>query len=995
MATGDVTNLKRPRYEANERLDVVDADAQSRAMIDSLANMARAVMAAPPAAGGAPVGLIMTGFSLTLNPSAAPNIVRINSELGVAFDADGGLVVKPAGTTVDITAPSGVSHLYIYASETPATVAPRFFITPNSPFTEYVRAISTEHHGTLATYARAGSIVASDNIGGVTRALCLIGTVTNTAGTITCTGYHAVTAPNGTAITNRLSTAQAHGLAATSNTVNSAVRTPLEMLQAVAYMVGNNAWLNSSHLTPAAGNNYGAFQLPAGGVDKAYRNNLGYITIGNGTTVKGDFDLSDYANAQAMFVAAFAALPTAGGTVFIKPGVTINNWDTPTGDVAVPAGKHITLEGAGGIDGNHNGIAALDTIPAQISAASATGFYVAGAAHFTLKNLIVDWVDGFLRMGGGGGVNPTTQVAIENVYFRHPGATTIASAAVRTDNVLSAPTDILQLNMRDVAFSVTTNADVTVSGICIDVGMTMKHSHWQNIGLEMRTDHSCTMIYHRSTIGQDCIFEKIDIRTIVDASDNGPATPFYLGGGTTTDARGFIVRDLTIRGSVSETPSFMFWNSGLRIIKVPPGTIFDNVKIYGVGYGIVPQTQAQTDITYRNCSVHGIVIAYLTGVAHTRIRFQDCTFLASFYVDNGTNAITDVSFEGCTFTAAPVSLLTSSGNISGIVFADCRFGRGSAAATSDIFAIAIVTSTTGDLATVSIQRCTFTNMGPSQVPAGAHTKLIRIECALGGAYSGRLYEVVDCTFDTWQSLPQTAAATAWAAYAVYVYRNAGMMRFNRNTFVNCGVKASGNQVGDIRAFCIEDNAGSQGNIEVIGNQYDGNYPTSGAGLLRLLSVSYCNTVRVEGNTWAFQPTTSTYIAATHVVYVWINTSTTCRLVSIAHNLFRTISSTTDVNIASIIRVASGNNGFLSLFSVVNNVFPGNYYNHAGGVYLIHYDSTNSPPFYTKIAGNVNPLNPAAGDRGRITFDHSPSYIDPVLPGVGSAFADNGYIYSGN
>lgn len=55
----------------------------------------------------------------------------------------------------------------------------------------------------------------------------------------------------------------------------------------------------------------------AGGVQGARTNSL---SIGNGTTSYGDFNVTAYSDASAMLTAAIAALPAAGGTIYVKPG---------------------------------------------------------------------------------------------------------------------------------------------------------------------------------------------------------------------------------------------------------------------------------------------------------------------------------------------------------------------------------------------------------------------------------------------------------------------------------------------------------------------------------------------------------------------------------------------------------------------------------------------------------------------------------------------------
>ena len=326
--SGTINNAKRPRYQANERFDTVDADAASRAPRENDTAANRALLSTPRATAATPVGLIVSGFTLTLNPiGPSDNKVRINTEAGVALDADGAMIIKPAGITVDVTIPSGTFQIYVYYQETSGDNAKRRFLPPAPPFSETTRAIDTTFQGSYNVFLRSNgsAIVAEDNVNGRTTPLVLIGVVTNTGGAITCTGYNAVTAPNGTAITNRLSAAVAPDPSNIPTTPyrNGSIRTLHDMVQVLAYQLGEVAWKGSSFLTPGPTNNYGAYNLPAGGVDAAYRGLPGYVTIGDGSSIFGDFNTADYANANLMLTAAIAALPAAGGTIVIKRGVQL------------------------------------------------------------------------------------------------------------------------------------------------------------------------------------------------------------------------------------------------------------------------------------------------------------------------------------------------------------------------------------------------------------------------------------------------------------------------------------------------------------------------------------------------------------------------------------------------------------------------------------------------------------------------------------------------
>lgn len=345
--SGAIVQPKRPRYQSNERFDTTDADAASRAPREHDDALTRAFLSTPRATAATPTGLIVTGFSLTPNPIAGNDfLVRINTEVGVAIDSNGRSIIKTAGT-IDSTIPVGTYQIYVYFIENETDTALRRFLPAAPPYTEYPDAIPTAFQGGVGVHLRAGNlatVVAEDVVNGVTTPLCLVGIATASGlGAVTITGHDAVTAPNGTDITNRLSTVTAPSTVPTTNTRNGSMVTLQDLITAALYTIGQTAWLGSDFLTPAASNNYGAYSAPAGGADKAFRQALGYVTIGNGTTVKGDFNTSDYANSKLLLDAAIASLPTAGGTIFLKRGVALTGF--ASGTVSLPAGKTVEIRG--------------------------------------------------------------------------------------------------------------------------------------------------------------------------------------------------------------------------------------------------------------------------------------------------------------------------------------------------------------------------------------------------------------------------------------------------------------------------------------------------------------------------------------------------------------------------------------------------------------------------------------------------------------------------
>ena len=385
---GSIVNPKRPRYQANERFDTVDADAQSRAPREQSKAVMRAFGSAPRATAGNPsvVGMIVTGFELTLNPiNGTDGKVRVSSNVGVAIDADGGVIIKPQGTTVDITIPTGTFQLYAYYNEDPTDNAKRRFLSVTSPFVESTISINTSFQGTCsftAVSGNAASVVPEAVVNGVTTPFCCIGIVTNGGtGAITCTGYDAVNAPNGTDIAGRLSVPELTSSPPLSPFVNGSIRSVTEMLKQLAYHVGQLGWKGSNQTPPTFANNRMAYVQPVAGIDPTNRNLPGVFTIGNGSTTFGDFDTTSFGNAKLLLDAVYAALPSNGGTIYIKRDVALSGFGGVTSPI--PAGKHVTFVGVG------NPVAGAGV---QITLASGESFTAGANSNVTFQGLSISWV---------------------------------------------------------------------------------------------------------------------------------------------------------------------------------------------------------------------------------------------------------------------------------------------------------------------------------------------------------------------------------------------------------------------------------------------------------------------------------------------------------------------------------------------------------------------------------------------------------------------------
>jgi len=349
MATGDKTTATRPVGQSNMRLDLVDYAAM--ALVGQLAVEAanRSLAATPKATAGAAVGERWLG-SMTANPTTGSDgLFRLDSTTFVGLDANGGMLIKPNGTALSITIPAGGAsqQVYAYVSDVSENTQVRRFLPATGPFNEFASAINVALRQTVGLYVRAGtlgSVVAQDAVAGITRPLLFLGIATNTGGVVTFT-------PG----TNTLETVRTpasvpqtdSGTTTVKTTVTGSQNTLRELINAALYAVGNAMFKGSDFITPADGNNWGAYNVASlsGGIDKTFRQALGYVIIGNGTTVFGDFNTNAYANSKLLMDAAFASLPAQGGTIIIKRGVQLTNWggvtcNAPTAKTVVIIGDH-------------------------------------------------------------------------------------------------------------------------------------------------------------------------------------------------------------------------------------------------------------------------------------------------------------------------------------------------------------------------------------------------------------------------------------------------------------------------------------------------------------------------------------------------------------------------------------------------------------------------------------------------------------------------------
>jgi hypothetical protein len=185
MATGDIIETKRPRYQNNERFDEQDAQAEGQLRLTREAAFVKAWLASFgfSVGNGQTIGMVLQGGSL----ATGVNTVTLGSEVFVAVDADGNLLLKSAATgSITVTVPGGQSTVYAFATDVASDLDVRAFMPATAPFTEFDQSINTRFTSEVGVIAISGNAtVNSTVINGVTVPLVAIALVNNAAGTVT------------------------------------------------------------------------------------------------------------------------------------------------------------------------------------------------------------------------------------------------------------------------------------------------------------------------------------------------------------------------------------------------------------------------------------------------------------------------------------------------------------------------------------------------------------------------------------------------------------------------------------------------------------------------------------------------------------------------------------------------------------------------------------------------------------------------------------------
>jgi len=621
MATGDKVLATRVRADSNERLDLVDFDAMAITAQLHLEAAFRALLSSPKATAGSPTGERWTG-SITANPtSGSDNLVRLDTPVFIGFDANGGLVLKPNGITLSVAIPADGTdqQVYVYMKDVAENTQVRRKLPATAPFNEFSAAINVALRQTADLYVRAGSIgsvVAQDAIASVTRPLLFLGIANNTGGNVTfvpaANMLETVTAPGAVPATSA-------GTTTGETTVTGAAATLRELLNVALHQIGQIAWKGSAFLTPSAANNFGAYQTPAGGIDAAYRGQLGYVTIGNGTTVLGDFNTTDYPNAKLLLDAAIASLPAQGGTIILKRGVALSGFASAA--VALPAGK--TVE----IIGDHKDKPA--TVP-QLTFAASEKLTCSATGALVLRNLHVRWVDGAVSL-------TTAPCTVINCFFEKLSGTD-AGAALQGSNVND-------LRVDDTSFSTDLSA-ASLNAMAVRITGVGRRIFLTRLTAANKTTES-GMISIADT-REDIVMDGIEITTDAPGSF-GVLSPVIKLATTdnTTDVRNRRLKNVVVAtGMTISYVGIDFSNVGHLYI--------ENLQHLTAKYGLRSTVGVAAPVfvtnMYAKYAANTLVAAVaINGQITEPIEFNQCYFGLSVGVGDMTDTVKRATFSDCTF----------------------------------------------------------------------------------------------------------------------------------------------------------------------------------------------------------------------------------------------------------------------------------------------------------------------------------------------------------
>ena len=414
---------------------------------------------------------------------------------------------------------------------------------------------------------------------------------------------------------------------------------------------------------------------------------LGWITIGNGTTIIGNFNTNGFANSNALLVAALAALPAAGGRIYIKPGVSLTNFNSAT--VALPAGK--TVE----IIGDHAG---LPTNAPHMTFAAGEGIACSATGALVLTNLHVSY----------NGTSPfllqASPFKVRNVYLSNTSTTASTSLAAIRDG--AGATAIGNVDIDGLTWSTNFSA-VQSTGALFRVfagGLVCSDTRILNVTHNNAAHEAgaitIPIVGNNVEVGHVTVNQSFATVGIVSQG-------YVVTLGTGDNAH---VHDITVNntaGSIPQLGMLSLTGTGrLRVARLL--TDATSVAVTVVGSGVVGP------LLFEDCvfAVPGISVTFLGVVGDTD--FSRCRFLngSLFSVGDGSDVVGRIRCDKCFFsgslTATDLGSAVFGTFVEQVLVLDCTFDSISDVNVAD-FAIITVAAGVGIVREARFLRNTVSN----------------------------------------------------------------------------------------------------------------------------------------------------------------------------------------------------------------------------------------------------------------------------------------------
>lgn len=398
---------------------------------------------------------------------------------------------------------------------------------------------------------------------------------------------------------------------------------------------------------------------------------LGWVTIGDGTTVVGDFNTADYANANLLLAAAIATLPAAGGRILLKRGVALSGFGGTT--TVLPANK--TLE----IFGDH-GETPL-TSP-QITFTTGEGFVTGVTSKLILRNLHLRHT----APAGATAVSIAAATSAVEIYDCLLEST--ASASTGSDLALVQGTAVTALRLERVRFN-TTQLPSTLGEGAIGVKVTAAANQvfLRNLACAASAGAAPSFI-DIADVQNDVVLENITYDGVGGAVlSAGPGTgPVGIRLGSSdniTNTRNRRITNYTAKGGRS-----------LHLAGAANGCAHltvENMQDYtfdGMSCASTYSTVGGYPVVFRACRFANIQV--FEGV-HTDLQFLDCTFTGmTTQIGIAASSVLLVAFKRCAFRGQAAAFVRIEATLGEVLVEECRFtGFGDTAAPLAMFTLSI------------------------------------------------------------------------------------------------------------------------------------------------------------------------------------------------------------------------------------------------------------------------------------------------------------------